>query len=173
MHITGSPRVRSDCVNSIAEAAAQAFALVLAADPNLVDIVVLSLQVCLASVTMACVLGLPLGAAVAVNEFPGQTACGRRPQCTDGPAAGCRRAVRLSDVVARRPAGRFWNPVHADRDGDRADHPHRTADGRVVAAGGCRRMASNIRNSCARSAKPGSVPPRRCSGTCASRWLPW
>ena len=59
-------------MNSIAEAAAQAFALVLAADPNLVDIVVLSLQVCLASVTMACVLGLPLGAAVAVNEFPGK-----------------------------------------------------------------------------------------------------
>ena len=59
-------------MNSIAEAAAQAFGLILAADPNLVGIVVLSLEICLASVTMACVLGLPLGAAIAVNEFPGK-----------------------------------------------------------------------------------------------------
>jgi len=59
-------------VNSIAEAAARAFALILAADPNLIGIVVLSLEICLASVTMSCVVGLPLGAAIAVNEFPGK-----------------------------------------------------------------------------------------------------
>jgi len=59
-------------VNSIAEAAARAFALILAADPDLIGIVVLSLEICLASVTMSCVVGLPLGAAIAVNEFPGK-----------------------------------------------------------------------------------------------------
>jgi len=64
--------VGSDCVNSIAEAAARAFALIVAADPDLIGIVVLSLEICLASVTMSCVVGLPLGAAIAVNEFPGK-----------------------------------------------------------------------------------------------------
>jgi tungstate transport system permease protein len=59
-------------VNSISEAAVQAFGLVIAGDPNLVRIVLLSLEISLASVTMACVLGLPLGAAIAVNEFPGK-----------------------------------------------------------------------------------------------------
>jgi tungstate transport system permease protein len=59
-------------VNSIAEAAGQAFGLVVAADPHLVSIVLLSLEIGLASVTMACVLGLPLGAAVAVSEVPGK-----------------------------------------------------------------------------------------------------
>ena len=59
-------------MNSIAEAAARAFALIVAADPDLIGIVVLSLEICLASVTMSCVVGLPLGAAIAVNEFPGK-----------------------------------------------------------------------------------------------------
>jgi tungstate transport system permease protein len=59
-------------VNSISQAAAQAFGLVIAGDSNLVRIVLLSLEISLASVTMACVLGLPLGAAIAVNEFPGK-----------------------------------------------------------------------------------------------------
>ena len=59
-------------MNTLAEAAAQAVALVLAGDPNLVGIVALSLQVSLASVTMSCLIGLPLGAAIAVNEFPGK-----------------------------------------------------------------------------------------------------
>jgi tungstate transport system permease protein len=59
-------------VNSIAEAARQAFGLVVAADPHLVGIVLLSLEISLASVTVACVLGLPLGAAIAVSEFPGK-----------------------------------------------------------------------------------------------------
>ena len=59
-------------MNSIAEAAAQAFRLIVAADPNVVRIALLSLKISLASVTMACILGLPLGAAIAVNEFPGK-----------------------------------------------------------------------------------------------------
>jgi tungstate transport system permease protein len=59
-------------VNSIAEAAAEALRLLVDADPHLMRIVLLSLEISLTSVTMACLLGLPLGAAVAVSEFPGK-----------------------------------------------------------------------------------------------------
>jgi tungstate transport system permease protein len=59
-------------VNGIAAAAAQAIDLVTRADPKLVSIVVLSLEISLSSVTVACLIGLPLGAAIAVNEFPGK-----------------------------------------------------------------------------------------------------
>ncbi len=59
-------------MNSIAEAVAQALALVATADPHLVQIVVLSLEVSLSSVALSSVIGLPLGAAIAVNEFAGK-----------------------------------------------------------------------------------------------------
>ncbi len=50
----------------------EAWRLVTTFDPDLVGIVCLSLQVSLAAVALACVLGLPLGAAVAVGRFPGR-----------------------------------------------------------------------------------------------------
>jgi tungstate transport system permease protein len=59
-------------VNSIAEAAGQALGLVVAADPKLVDIVLLSLRVSLAAVLIGCTIGLPVGAAIAVNQFRGR-----------------------------------------------------------------------------------------------------
>src|SRR4051794_27102803 len=59
-------------MNSITDAAAQALQLVASADPRLVGIVLLSLRVSLASALIACAIGLPLGAAIAVNEFPGK-----------------------------------------------------------------------------------------------------
>lgn len=59
-------------MNGIAAAAAQAIDLVTRADPKLVSIVVLSFEISLSSVTVACLIGLPLGAAIAVNEFPGK-----------------------------------------------------------------------------------------------------
>jgi tungstate transport system permease protein len=59
-------------VNGIAEAFAQAFGLVIAADPKLVDIVLLSLRISLSAVVLGCMIGLPLGAAIAVNEFRGK-----------------------------------------------------------------------------------------------------
>jgi tungstate transport system permease protein len=61
-------------LNSVAEAAGQAFGLVVAADPKLVGIVALSLRVSLAAVVIGCAVGLPLGAAVAVNRFAGRRA---------------------------------------------------------------------------------------------------
>ena len=54
------------------EAICAAAALVASGDPALVGIVALSLAVSLSAVALATVLGLPLGAALAVARFPGR-----------------------------------------------------------------------------------------------------
>ena len=41
-------------------------------DPKLIEIVLLSVRVSLVAVFIACVIGLPLGAAIAVNQFAGR-----------------------------------------------------------------------------------------------------
>lgn len=51
-----------------------AFKLVLTADADLLEIIGLSLRVSLSAVAIACVLGLPLGAGVAMGRFRGRTA---------------------------------------------------------------------------------------------------
>jgi tungstate transport system permease protein len=51
-----------------------ALRLILEAEPEFVRIVGLSLAVSLASAALACAIGLPLGAAVAVSSFPGRRA---------------------------------------------------------------------------------------------------
>lgn len=53
-----------------------AVALLISFDHDLVAIVMLSLQVSFAAVSLATVIGLPLGAAVAVWRFPGRTVVG-------------------------------------------------------------------------------------------------
>ena len=53
---------------------ALALRLIAGGDPELWGIVVLSLEVSLASAVLACALGLPLGGLVAVREFPGRRA---------------------------------------------------------------------------------------------------
>jgi tungstate transport system permease protein len=53
---------------------ALAFRLIAGGDPELWGIVVLSLEVSLASAVLACALGLPLGGLVAVRQFPGRRA---------------------------------------------------------------------------------------------------
>ena len=52
----------------------EAFRLILTGDAALVEIVGLSLQVTLTAVLIACVIGLPLGALLAVTRFRGRTA---------------------------------------------------------------------------------------------------
>jgi tungstate transport system permease protein len=59
-------------MNTVANAAAQALSLVATADPKLVDIVLLSLRVSLLAVVFGSIVGLPLGAAIAVNDFRGK-----------------------------------------------------------------------------------------------------
>jgi tungstate transport system permease protein len=51
-----------------------ALELVTGGDPRLLDIVVLSLEVSVSAVAIAALIGLPLGAALAVSRFPGRRA---------------------------------------------------------------------------------------------------
>jgi tungstate transport system permease protein len=59
-------------MESIGQALLGALALIGGADPTLGSIVALSLTVSLSAVVCAALLGLPLGAAVAVGRFPGR-----------------------------------------------------------------------------------------------------
>jgi tungstate transport system permease protein len=61
-------------MESIGGATGTALALIAGADPTLARIVALSLAVSLSAVTFATILGLPLGAAVAVGRFHGRHA---------------------------------------------------------------------------------------------------
>ncbi|MCB1792623.1 MAG: ABC transporter permease [Gammaproteobacteria bacterium] len=56
------------------EAFGLAFGLVFAADPDLLEIIALSLRVSLTAVLIACLVGLPLGTLVAMGRFRGRTA---------------------------------------------------------------------------------------------------
>ena len=60
-------------MQDIAAAFGQALTLIIAADPAMVEIVLLSLRVNLSAVMIACAIGLPLGAALAVRAFPGRS----------------------------------------------------------------------------------------------------
>jgi tungstate transport system permease protein len=59
-------------VNDLSQATSEALRLVASADPKLANIVLLSLRVSLTAVFIACVVGLPLGAAIAVSRFRGR-----------------------------------------------------------------------------------------------------
>jgi len=56
----------------MSEALSTALALLIGVDSKLVEIVLLSLRVSLSAVAIAALLGLPLGAAIAVGRFPGR-----------------------------------------------------------------------------------------------------
>jgi tungstate transport system permease protein len=61
-------------MNDLGQAFAQAFALVARLDPQLIGIVALSLKVSLTAVVLAALVGLPLGAVLAVERFRGRQA---------------------------------------------------------------------------------------------------
>jgi tungstate transport system permease protein len=61
-------------MQDISQSFAMALDLVVRLDPGLGEIVVLSLRVSLTAVAIACAIGLPLGAALAVARFPGRGA---------------------------------------------------------------------------------------------------
>lgn len=52
---------------------AEAVGLIFTGDADLIEIIALSLQVTLSAVVIACLIGLPLGAAVGAFRFPGRT----------------------------------------------------------------------------------------------------
>jgi tungstate transport system permease protein len=59
-------------MSDIAHAFAAAIALLGSLDPELIEIVVLSLRVSLSATVIAMVIGAPLGGALAVSRFPGR-----------------------------------------------------------------------------------------------------
>ena len=59
-------------MHDLLDALAAAWQLILSGDSTVVAIVSLSLVISLTAVVLASVLGLPLGAALAVMRFPGQ-----------------------------------------------------------------------------------------------------
>lgn len=61
-------------MDSFADAFGTAVRLVVTLDPDLTEIVLLSLRVSLTAVAIASLIGLPLGAAVALFRFPGRQA---------------------------------------------------------------------------------------------------
>ena len=61
-------------MSEIAQALAAAGAMIFGFDPKLIEIVLLSLRVSLTAVAVASIIGLPLGAAIAVNRFTGRRA---------------------------------------------------------------------------------------------------
>ena len=61
-------------MHNIEEAVILALQLVLSGDADLVEIVGLSLRVSLSATALACLIGLPIGALVAIGRFRGRTA---------------------------------------------------------------------------------------------------
>ncbi len=59
-------------MSDVAEAFGLAVTLVITANPDLIEIVGLSLYISLIALVAASIIGLPLGAALAVSRFPGQ-----------------------------------------------------------------------------------------------------
>lgn len=59
-------------MQELADAFGIAFHLVTSGDPDLFEIIGLSLRVSLSAVLVACLIGLPLGAAVGIARFPGR-----------------------------------------------------------------------------------------------------
>ncbi len=61
-------------MQDIGHAFAVALSLVISGDPDLLEIVGLSLAVSVSATLLACAIGLPIGALVAVSRFPGRSA---------------------------------------------------------------------------------------------------
>lgn len=61
-------------MQDFAESFLLAFGLVLSADPDLLEIIGLSLRVSLSATVVSCAIALPLGAVIAVSRFPGRGA---------------------------------------------------------------------------------------------------
>ena len=61
-------------MSTLGQAFQQAFGLVASGDPDLLGVVALSVRISLMAVLLAALVGLPLGAAIAVGRFPGRRA---------------------------------------------------------------------------------------------------
>ncbi len=61
-------------MNDFSSGLLDAFRLIVTLDPDLVEIIWLTIRVSLLAVTIAACIGLPLGAVLAITRFPGRTA---------------------------------------------------------------------------------------------------
>jgi len=61
-------------MQDLAQALHLALSLVFSGNPDLIEIVLLSLRVSLTATALACLIGLPIGAFLAVQRFPGREA---------------------------------------------------------------------------------------------------
>ncbi|MCY3879353.1 MAG: ABC transporter permease [Rhodobacteraceae bacterium] len=59
-------------MSSLSEAFLTSVQLIISADPDLYEIIFLSMRITLSAVAIACLIGFPLGAALAVLRFPGR-----------------------------------------------------------------------------------------------------
>ena len=114
---------RLDCGEcSLMPEEASALELVFSGDPALYAIVRLSLAVSLGATLLAAMLGGTARRTAGAEPLPGPTGGGRGAQYADGPATSGGRTRDLSAAVAIRSAGFVGAAVHADGDGDHADH---------------------------------------------------
>jgi tungstate transport system permease protein len=72
--LSGASHLSEDRALDITSAFAAAFGLIISGDPQFLQIVSLSLRVTLSAVVLAAVIGLPLGAMLALARFPGRGA---------------------------------------------------------------------------------------------------
>jgi hypothetical protein len=100
-------------MNTLAESFSVALAMITHLDPRVTAIVALSLGVSLTSTVCSAVIGLPLGAAVAIGRFPGRGPLIVALERRDGPAARRGGVARLPPVVARRTARFDGSALHA------------------------------------------------------------
>lgn len=63
-----------EILQDLGAALSLAWALVAAGDPDLIEIVWLSLEVSLTATAIACLIGVPVGALLAISRFPGRGA---------------------------------------------------------------------------------------------------
>ena len=108
-----------------------ALSLVFAGDTALYAIVRLSLIVSLVAVAVAALIGLPLGAALALARFPGRQTIVVLLNACMGLAPGRGRPRGLPPALALRPARAARPPLHPAGDGggagDPGDADHRRA----------------------------------------------
>jgi len=67
-------RIKYIIMQDYGEALWLALRLVLSGDPELLEIILLSLRVSLSAMVISCLIGFPLGAVVAISRFPGRGA---------------------------------------------------------------------------------------------------
>ena len=158
-------------MGELGQAFSTAGALIGAGDSQLVRIVLLSLRVSLTAVAIAALVGLPLGALVAVARFPGRA----------GVVVALNALMGLPPVVVglliylllsrSGPLGVARSAVHAIRDGGRAGRADR-ADPRRPVAAGARGRVVRIRGAAPLPRRGPGARCRPCSGTGASPCSP-